>query len=300
MVHQYQIVITLDLDNFVPPLKKYLHSFWAILFLFAQTGIAQSFRQPIAAIYLGLGAYSTLQTDVFSFVNNQAALAQSKNTGAGILSERRFSLAATSLYTTAIAVPTGMGNFGVNLTYSGFKNFSEHQVGFAYARSLGPKVDLGIQFNHYGYRVPSYSKVNALNFEFGAMVHLTRELNAGVHVYNPVGGRLGKSGVKLTSVYKVGLGYDAAEKFFVGAEIVKEENYPVNVNTGFQYQFLKQFFIRAGISTGTAGIYGGVGVGWNYFRLDISGSYHPQLGWSPGLLLIMNFENIVPPTALEQ
>jgi hypothetical protein len=281
-------------------LRKYLHTFWAILFLFAQSGIAQSIRQPIAAIYLGLGAYSTLQTDVFSFVNNQAALVQIKNPGAGILSERRFLLAATSIYTTAIAIPAKMGNFGINLTYSGFKNFNEHQVGFAYARSLGPKVDLGIQFNHYGYRVPSYSKASTVSFELGAMVHLTRELSAGIHVYNPVGGKLGKSGAKLSSVYKVGLGYDAAEKFFVGAEIVKEENYPVNVNTGFQYQFLKQFFMRAGISTGAAGIYGGVGVGWNYFRLDISGSYHPQLGWSPGLLLIMNFKNTSPLPVLEQ
>jgi hypothetical protein len=29
-------------------------------------------------------------------------------------------------------------------------------------------------------------------------------------------------------------------------------------------------------------------------RLDISGSYHPQLGWSPGLLLLFNTGNAVP------
>jgi len=66
---------------------------------------AQALRQPISAVYLGLGTYSTQQQDVFSFVNNQAALAQTEHASAGVYSERRFMLTETSVYTAAVTVP---------------------------------------------------------------------------------------------------------------------------------------------------------------------------------------------------
>ncbi len=275
-------------------LRKFTLYILVGLVLCSVQSTAQSLRQPVSAVYLGLGAYSTRQNDVFSFSNNQAALAQVKNASAGVYGERRFQLTETSLYTAAVAVPSSLGNFGVNVKYLGFKNFNESQFGFAYGRSLGKKVDIGVQFNYYGYRVPTYNSDNTVNVEIGAMVHLTDKLNAGIHVYNPVGGNFSKSDEKLTSTYKAGLGYDASDKFFISAELVKEEDYPVNLNAGFQYQFAGQFFARGGIASANSVSYAGVGLAWNNLRLDISGSYHPQLGISPGLLLVVNFGKNTP------
>ena len=259
---------------------------WALFLL--QLAVGQSVRQPVSAIYLGLGAYSTRHCDAFSFVNNQAALAQIKNAAAGVYGERRFLLAATNRYSAAASFPGKLGNFGMNLAYSGFKNFNEYQMGLAYGRSLGPALDIGLQFNYYGYRIPAYQNAGAVTVELGAMLHLTDHLNAGIHVYNPTGGKMPKTGEQLAAVYKMGLGYDVSELFFVGAELVKEENNPVNVHAGIQYQLANRFFARMGISAQTASTYGGLGISWNNMRLDISGSYHPQLGWSPGLLLIIH------------
>lgn len=271
------------------------------IFFFLAVGSlqAQSLRQPISAVYIGLGAYSTQQNDVFSFTNNQASLAQYKNASAGVYGERRFMLTEAGVYTAAVAIPSSLGNFGVSAKYMGYKNFNESQFGLAYGRSLGKKVDIGIQFNYYGYRVPAYNSDNTVNFEIGALIHLTDKLNAGVHVYNPVGGKFSKTDEKLSSAYKFGLGYDASDKFFVSAELVKEEDFPVNMNAGFQYQFAKQFFARGGISSANSVGYAGLGLAWNNLRLDISGSYHPQLGISPGLLLIYHFgNNTVSPNAV--
>jgi hypothetical protein len=192
------------------------------------------------------------------------------------------------MYSLAAAIPTSKGNFGINVKYAGFSNFNESQVGLAYGRKLGNKVDIGIQFNYYGYKVPAYLNDNTINVEIGAIVHVTDKLNAGVHVYNPIGGKFSKTNDKLTSAFKVGLGYDASDRFFVSAEVVKEEDFPVNLNAGFQYQFAKQFFARLGLASATSTGYAGVGLSWSNIRLDISGSYHPQLGLSPGLLLLIN------------
>ncbi|MEO7766438.1 MAG: hypothetical protein ABIS01_03390 [Ferruginibacter sp.] len=271
-------------------MKSYPGIAVAILSMVIKFADSQSLRQPITAIYTDLGAYSTQHVDVFSFLNNQASLAQVKSASAGVYGERRFLLAATSLYAAAIAIPAATGNFGISLKYAGFKNFNESQVGLAYARSLGPKVDIGIQFNYYSYQVPLYANAHTINFELGAMMHITDQLNVGIHVYNPVGGKFTKTGELLKASFNMGMGYDVSENFFVSAELVKKVDYPVNLQAGMQYQFMKQFFARAGISSASSAAYGGVGVSWSHLRLDISASYHPQLGWSPGLLLIMDFE----------
>lgn len=252
---------------------------------------AQSLRYTLAQPYISLSAYSQQQNDPLSFTGNQAALASVKNAGVGVYGERRFMLSETSVYTVAGSIPTKLGNFGVMANYAGFKNFNESKIGLAYARKLGRFLDIGVQFNYYGYRIPTYGNASAINFEIGAMMHLTDKLNAGVHVYNPVGGKLGKSGdEKLASSYKAGLGYDASDRFFISAEIVKEEDKAINVIAGLQYQFAKQFFAKAGFISESTTAYAGAGVAWKNLRLDLSSSYHPQLGFSPGILLVMNFK----------
>jgi hypothetical protein len=271
-------------------LRKLLPIF-LLAFIFINNLQAQSLRYSISMPYINLGAYSTKQIDPFSFASNQAALAQVKDAGIGVYGERRFLLAENSVYGLAFAVPTKKGNFGVQVNYAGFANFNEQKAGLAYARSLGTKVDIGVQFNYYGYKVPAYTNASTINFEAGAIVHVTERINAGVHVYNPVSGKLGKTGdEKLASAYKFGVGYDATDNFYFSTEIVKEENHAVNVTGGVQYHFKKQFFARAGFRSDNSTGYAGIGFMVNNFRLDLASSFHPQLGISPGVLLMYNFK----------
>lgn len=267
--------------------KLYFASIFILVTCFS---FGQAVRQPIAARYTGLGAYSINHVDAFSFTSNQAALAQIKSTAVGVYGEKRFLLSSTNLYSAVAVLPTKQGNFGLQADYFGYRNYNESQIGIAYARSLGSKLDIGIKFNYYGFRIPAYGNASAINFELGAIAHLSEKLHAGIHAYNPVGGKLSKTAnEKLSSVYKFGIGYEASEKFLVSTEIIKQEDQPVNVDVGVQYNFMKQFFVRAGTSTGTTNSYIGAGISWKNFRLDLTGSYHPQLGFTPGLLLIVNF-----------
>jgi hypothetical protein len=250
---------------------------------------SQSLRYSISMPYTSLGAYTTRQVDPFGFTNNQAALAQVKTAGIGAFGEQRFLLKENSVYGLATVLPTQMGNFGLQMNYAGFANFNENKVGIAYGRSLGKLLDIGIQFNYYGYRVPQYSSASFVNFEMGAIMHFTDRFNGGIHIYNPVAGNLLKAdNEKLASAYKLGFGYDATDNFYISTEIIKEENKAINVTGGVQYQFAKQFFARAGFISDTGSGFAGLGLGWKNLRLDVSGSYHPQLGFSPGILLILN------------
>ncbi|MDQ6723238.1 MAG: hypothetical protein M3Z01_03110 [Thermoproteota archaeon] len=250
---------------------------------------SQGSKAPTHSSYLGAGAYSINHVDAFSFTSNQAALAQIKNAAVGVYGEKRYLLSSTNLYAAVIVIPTKQGNFGLQVDYFGFKNYNESQIGIAYARNLGSKLDVGIKFNYYGFRIPAYGNQSSINFEIGAIAHLTEKLHVGIHAYNPAGNYLSKTNSeKLSSIYKFGIGYEASEKFIVSTEIIKQEDQPVNVNISFQYNFMKQFFVRAGTTTETTNSYLGAGISWKIFRLDISGSYHPQLGFTPGLLLIIH------------
>lgn len=263
-----------------------------IYFLFLLPAVyGQSLRQPVSAGYLGLGAYSRNHIDIFSINSNQASLAGLKVSGMGVYGERRFMLNETNLYSMALALVTTKGNFAVQADYFGFKNYNESQIGLAYGRQLGTKVDIGVKFNYYSFRIPGYGNASTVNFEAGIIAHLTEKVHAGVHVYNPVGGKFFKAqDEELGSAYTFGIGYEASEKFLVTTEIIKEEDIPVNVIAGMQYNFNKQFFVRGGVYSESTNTYAGVGIAWKTFRLDVSGSYHPKLGFSPGVLLIVNFK----------
>ena len=258
---------------------------------------AQISQRPLAALYAGSGAYSLNHVDVFSFTVNQAALAQIKNAAIGIYGERRFLLSELSFYNAVLAIPTSSGNFGLKTLYYGSGSYNETQLGLAYGRKLGNKIDIGVQFNYNGISISSYGNASIISFEIGTILHLTNQVHAGFHVSNPVGSKFGKDHPdnyreeKLPTVYTIGLGYDASEKFLFRAEIVKEENQDVNVNAGIQYRLIPQLQTRAGISTtnGTAWI--GVGFNFKKFRIDLSSSYHPKLGFTPGLLLLLNLNS---------
>src|SRR5690242_20089791 len=255
-------------------------------------GFCQTVREPVSAPYIGFGAYSNNHLDVFSFQSNQAALAKIKMTSVGIYGEKRFLLDELGLYDAGLTLPTSSGNFGLDARYYGFSDYNESQVGVAYARSLGSKIDVGVQFNYYNVRIAGYGNASAINFDIGTIFHLTDDLNAGLHVYNPIGSSLGKNAEeKLASVYSIGAGYEASEKFFVSVEMAKEENKPIDVNAGLQYEFLPQLLTRFGVSTATASMHFGIGFGFKSLRLDATASYHPQLGITPGILLIFNIHS---------
>jgi hypothetical protein len=178
------------------------------------------------------------------------------------------------------------GGVGILASYFGHEDYNETKLGVGYGKSLG-KVDIGIQFNYYSWRIAGYGKEALFNFEIGAILHISDQVYAGLHVFNPTGSQFGRDRMeKLASAISAGLGYEASDKVLISAEIIKEEDKPVIINTGVQYVFAEKFFARLGIYTEATHLYFGTGFKWNSIRIDITGSYHPQLGFTPGILLV--------------
>jgi hypothetical protein len=265
--------------------------YFAAFLFFPFLIIAQVVRQPLSVRYAGLGAYSKNFVDIFSGTNNQAALAQVRSGGFGFYGERRFLLEELNQFTAMVSMPTSSGTFALQADYFGFSSFNENQIGLAYARSVADKIDVGVKFNYHSVQAGIYGNASAINFEAGTIFHLTEDLHTGLHVYNPLSSKLGKnSNEQLASIYKIGVGYEPSNRVLVSTEIVKQEDQPVSVNAGLQYNVHEKVFIRGGISSLTNNSYVGVGFNLGILRLDVNTAYHPQLGFTPGLLVLVNFK----------
>ena len=254
---------------------------------------SQTVRHPVSSPYTSLGAYSSSQSDIFSFSGNQASLAELKNSSAGIHSERRFLLSELNNYAVVAGLHMKTGSFGVRFGYSGFSDYNETQAGITYARKLSGNLDAGVQFNYYAIKIAGYGNSSTLNFAIGYLLHITDKIHFGMQAYNPFGGKFGNNDQeKLASNYCLGFGFESSSKFLVSAEIEKEEDLPLNVKVGFQYKFLTQMMVRAGIVSETSNAYLGIGFIIKSLRIDIIASYHPLLGITPAMLLLFNFKSI--------
>ena len=272
---------------------KRLKFFTSLIALFAcHTVLAQVVREPLGVKYAALGAYSKSFADVYSGTANQASLAQLESASFGVYGERRFMLSELNNYSAIIAVPTrSSGVIGLQGDYFGSADFNESQIGLIYARKITSVIDSGVKFNYHSVKVAGYGTSTAVNFELGTILHLTEKLHTGLHIYNPTSSKLSKSGNEnLAAIYRFGLGYEASKNVFVSTEIVKQEDKDMSVNAGLQYNLHEKVFLRAGISTLSNNSYFGLGLRLNFGRIDINAAYHPQLGFTPGVLLIINMK----------
>ena len=250
------------------------------------SGYAQSVRYPLAARYTAMGAYSKNFADVLSTTSNQAALVNIRAISAGVYAEKRFFLKELNVYSIGICLPISFGVLGMSAKSFGYSEYNETQIGIAYGKALG-NIDIGIQFNYNSFRIPGYGNDDVLNIEVGSLFHISEQLYAGIHVFNPTGVKFGNNNnEELASVYRAGLGFEASKKVFLCAEVIKEEDKPVTINAGFQYAFAEKLVARLGLFSETTTLYFGIGFQWNQFRMDITSSYHPQLGFTPGLMLL--------------
>jgi hypothetical protein len=247
----------------------------------------QSIRYSPGTLYTGLGAYSHQFTQSFSFLANQAALGSLSRVSAGLYTEQKYGLKALSLYMATAAIPLKRDGIGIAMQYSGFSDFNESQAGIAYGKNLG-RVSLGIQCNYNMMHIAGYGNDAAVGFELGSLWQISSTLVTGIHIINPVGGHFRNySSEKLAAVYQFGAGYEVSKQLFMSAELIKEEDRPISVQAGLQYIAVPdRLFIRTGISTATTSPYLGMGWQWKNCRADVSVRYHPQLGLSPGLLLL--------------
>ncbi|HEY0272101.1 MAG TPA: hypothetical protein VGC22_02900, partial [Chitinophaga sp.] len=234
----------------------------------------------------GLGVYSHHFQQVFSTVQHPAALARQGAFTAGVYTERRFLLKATNVYAAAIAVPAGPGGFGLNVQHFGYADYQEQQLGFGYGRHLGKLVAIGLQTDYFVKSIAGYGKAAVTTFNGGIMVQVSPQVQLGMDVFNPVQRRLDKPGEEqLAALYTLGAGYEGSQ-FYISAALTAQQQQPLLTRVAAEYVLVKQLALQAGIATNAQYNFAGISLRWSRLRIDMAGSYHPQLGITPSATLI--------------
>src|SRR4051812_2391710 len=108
------------------------------------------------------GTYSRHFQQVFTAMQNQAALAYISAPSAGINAERRFMLKALSLYSAAVTLPAPPGSFAFNIQQAGYSAYHQQQLGIAYGRQLGNKLSIGMQIDYLSNTIRQYGSTNTV------------------------------------------------------------------------------------------------------------------------------------------
>lgn len=240
--------------------------------------------------YRAMGTYSTQHTDVFSFLANPASLSQIKHSSAGISAGRKYLLNELSEYTLAATIKTGPGAFGLVAHYTGDALSNRLHAGIGYARKLGAKADIGLQMNYNSTRIAAgYGSFSYPDVSAGLIMHLTPQLHAGYFIGGITGGQVRKQQeVAVGPSSSIGLGYEPSTYLLFTASVSKTGDSPAGITAGFQYRPVKQLLLRLGHSSLTSSWYTGAGFLRRNIRIDVFACYHPQLGITPGMSLILS------------
>ena len=88
---------------------------------------------------------------------------------------------------------------------------------------------------------------------------------------------------RLPTVLRAGLAWRAAEKVLLLVETEKDVEQDADFKAGLEYQPLPALALRAGLSTLTSQLTGGVGLRTGAFRIDYAAGWHETLGLSQQL-----------------
>lgn len=268
----------------------------AALYISASLPLTGQAQFPAGAVLPNAvaGAYSPLHADLFSLAQNTASLSLLKDPALGILGVRPYLLNELGQYRVLAALPTTRGNFGFRADIRGNGAYRENQLGIAYARDLGSKLSLGLQFTYNSFRISGYGQASAPGVEAGIILHLTEQVHSGIQVRNPIAGKWGPGkSERLPAVYILGIGYAPSPFFYGSVEMEKEEDQPVGLSFCLQYKPVTRFLLRAGMGSRASSAWVAAGFQLTRCRIDICSAFHTQLGITPGIAVLFHFKKTV-------
>lgn len=256
---------------------------------------AQKDNACIGSRSAAMGNASATSTDFWSVHNNQAGMAYYDHIAAGIYYENRFITKELGLKCFSLVVPVKKaGSFGLNVSNFGYSQYSETKIGLAYAMPFGEYVSAGVQLDYlYTHIGDIYGNKGVVTFEAGIRAKIIKNLYIAAHIFNPIQVKIADyNKERIPLIFKIGMSYAFSDKAVVAAEVEKNMNYKPSFKAGVEYHVIKPLFIRLGISTAPVSYAFGFGVDFYRFRIDVSSSVHPVLGFTPQASLIYNIKKV--------
>jgi hypothetical protein len=265
---------------------------WLILPFFVFyffSSAAQSISPSAGARGLAMGNTAVTFSDINSIFSNQAGLAHLDKTEVILFAGQKYLTNDIRNIAAAVAYPSDLGTFGLNLHYYGFQDYNEQKIGVNYARKLTQNLSLGLQLNYLGFRIPEYGSKGVVSAEIGIRSEILKGFIIAAHIANPIRIEV-VEGENLPTIFKFGAAYLPSDKLTITAEAEKDIEFPTSVKFGIEYQLADPFFIRVGVAANPTLFNFGMGfIIKEKLIIDAAASYHQTLGFSPALSVRFGF-----------
>jgi hypothetical protein len=270
--------------------NKILLSFF--LFVIVTTAISGNDNYSIGARSASMGNASVALSDVWSTHHNQAGLGFVRNYSCGVYYENRFLLKELSLRAGVAAIPVKGGTFGLTFSNFGYSLYNENKYSLSFAKAFGDKFSIGIAMDYLNTKIAEgYGSKGVAVAEIGLQSKPLKGLTIGAHVFNPTRTKLANyNNEHVPTIFRLGGNYIFSEKILLAVETEKDISQKAVFKAGMEYKPVKEFYLRAGISTHPTISSFGFGVNIKNLQIDLSSNYIQVLGFSPqfGLTYVFN------------
>ena len=256
------------------------------------TAQADNENFPIGARSAAMGTASVSLSDVWSAQQNQAGLGFVRDVSAGAYYENRFLLKELSVKGAVVAFPFKAGTFGLCITNFGYTLYNENKYSLSFSKAFGDKLSAGIAMDYLTTKIAEgYGSKGVLAAEVGIQARPIKGLSIGVHIFNPTRTKLASyNDERVPTIIRLGGDYTFSHKVILAIETEKDIAKKAVFKAGLEYKVVKEFYLRAGISTNPSSGSFGFGINMKNLKIDFSASYHQVLGFSPQLGLTYVFK----------
>lgn len=264
-------------------LKTYLT---ALIILLGATRLSAIENHPSGARPFALSNAIVSISDPWSTFHNQATLTGISAFTAGFYYESRFLTGELSLASGTIVLPLKKGVFGFSYSQFGKETYKENKAGLAFAMMLSEKLGASVQLDYFSHRMPENENAFGFaTFETGLVYHLNKNLHFGAHIFNPIKAGIetseGKQEMPLS--LRLGTHYSFAGNILISFEAGKTDGYNWICRSGLEFEPLKNFILRTGVSGRPVNITTGIGFRTDKIVTDIGFGYHANLGITPAV-----------------
>jgi hypothetical protein len=246
--------------------------------LWATSAFASGEPFPMGARSWGIGNASVAIADQNSFFNNPAGLGFLQESFVSTSYHARYNIAGLQTLSLSGNYNTKYANVGLGVERFGDKLYNEQKLGLALSKSTN-RVSLGLKVSYFQAAIENFASKNTLLTEFGLMTKFSSKVQMGFHAYNLTGAKLFAS-QQIPTVLRLGLSFTPNKQILLVTEAEKDITLPTLIKAGLEYQIIKNFYLRTGITSKLNNAHFGFGFQSKQFIFDYAVSSHSALGFS--------------------
>lgn len=251
-------------------------------------GSFEGYEYGSAAISMGC-AFTGLVNDCFAIFFNPAGLSKQKsNEISFFISPNQFGIKELSTAVVASRFSFKFGTIGFAVKKYGFELYSETTTSFAYSKEVHG-LYFGSTLNINYLTIKNYGNDITLGVDAGILIRLTKDFFMGLNIKNINAPTIGVKKEKLPIIILSGISYSPIYNFVITLDLQKEFNADVAFASGAEYKLLDVVYLRFGVRNIPSTYSIGMGLFYDFFKVDYSFFNHDQLGTSHSVTINLIF-----------